>query len=147
MADHPRIRIDPNRFEQFGLGHLCIWVKIELNRSKSFMYELGHVFRFIDPIKIESNLSKFLELFGLVLNTVNIETPSVGIGSVETTSVGLLKVLLLGTLLFVLPFFIFIFSGMFIILMDHILFICFSNPSATNLVVANLVAAKLIVRN
>ena len=59
-----------------------------------------------------------LLFFGLVLNTVNIETPSVGIGSVETTSVGLLKVLLLGTLLFVLPFFIFIFSGMFIILTD-----------------------------
>ena len=63
------------------------------------MFGLGYGFRFIDLIKTESKRSKVLELFVLGLNTINIETPRVG-----TTSVGLLKVLFSGTLLFVLPF-------------------------------------------
>lgn len=48
------------------------------------MYELDHMFKFIDPITIELNRSKFLELFDLILNTVNIGTPSVGTASVRT---------------------------------------------------------------
>ena len=43
------------------------------NRIKLFMYGLNHKFRFIDSIKTESNQSKFLELFDLILNTTNIE--------------------------------------------------------------------------
>lgn len=39
----------------FGLYHLCSWVKIELNRSNSFMYGLIHGLRFIDLIKNKSN--------------------------------------------------------------------------------------------
>lgn len=58
---HPQIRIDPNWFEQFGLGRLCIWVKTKLNRSKPFMYGLNYGFRFINLIKIESNWPKFLD--------------------------------------------------------------------------------------
>ena len=38
------------------------------------MYGLNHGFRFIDPIKTKR--SKFLELFDLTLNIVNIETDS-----------------------------------------------------------------------
>ena len=48
------------------------------------MYELDYGFRFIDPIKIESNRSKFLKLFGLTLNIVNIGTPSVETANIET---------------------------------------------------------------
>lgn len=51
------------------------------------MYRLYHGFRFIDPIKTESNWSKFLELFGLTLNTANIKIPNVGTPSVGITSV------------------------------------------------------------
>ena len=47
------------------------------------MYELDHEFRFINPIKIESNQSKFLKLFDLILNIVNIRTSNVGITNVE----------------------------------------------------------------
>ena len=57
-----------------------------------------------------------MELFDL---TVNIETQVL-----KLFDVGTFKVFL--ALLFVSPFFIFIFSAMFIILIDHILFICFS---------------------
>ena len=39
------------------------------------MYEHSHEFK--DPIKIKLNQSKFLELFDLTLNTVNIKTPSI----------------------------------------------------------------------
>lgn len=50
------------------------------------MCKLNHMFRFINLIKIESNRSKFSELFGLTLNTDNIKTPSIGTVSIETTS-------------------------------------------------------------
>ena len=50
------------------------------------MYELSHVFRFIDPIKIKpkqsKSIKKNLELFSLTLNTVNIETLSGGTAGV-----------------------------------------------------------------
>jgi len=37
---------------------------------------------------------KFFELFDLTLNTINIETPSVGIATVETTGVQTFNLLL-----------------------------------------------------
>jgi len=67
------------------------------------MYGLSHQFRFIDLIKIELYRSNFLELFGLTLNTTNIETPSVE--TVGLLVLKLLKALLSGTLLFVSPSF------------------------------------------
>jgi len=51
------------------------------------------MFRFINLIKIELKRSKFLELFGLTLNVINIGTPKI------RTSIGntkLFKVLFLG---------------------------------------------------
>ena len=48
------------------------------------MYDLGHWFWFIDPIKIKPNQSNFLELFDLTLNTVNIKTSSVETTGVDT---------------------------------------------------------------
>ena len=58
------------------------------NRIKS--NKIVHVrvesqFRFIDPIKTEPNRSNVLELFGLTLNSVDIESLSVGMTSVETS--------------------------------------------------------------
>lgn len=48
---------------------------------------VNHGFIFIDPIKIEPNQLKFLELFGLTLNNSNTKTQSIGIASVEIISV------------------------------------------------------------
>ena len=62
-----------------GLSWVVIYVfGSKPNQSKAFMYGLGHGFRFIDPIKIELNRSKVLELFGLSLNPANIGTTSIG---------------------------------------------------------------------
>jgi len=55
------------------------------------MYGLGYEFRFIDPIKTELNQSKpikILELFGLTLNTANIETQSIGTATIGITNIG-----------------------------------------------------------
>ena len=62
------------------------------------MYGLDHGFRLIDPIKIKLNRSKFVVLFGLVLNIVSNGTPNFRTVSVEITSVGTFKILLSGTL-------------------------------------------------
>jgi len=76
-TDHPRFWIDPNDLNNLG------WV----------IYVFGSKLNRIDQNRSCTGLdleiwSTFLELFGLTLNTVNIETPSVEIASVETNSIG-----------------------------------------------------------
>ena len=86
------------------------------------MYSLSHEFRFIDPIKTKSKQSKsikILELFGLTLNTANI-----GLQLLKLKVLEFFKVLL--SVHRYLFHFFYIFSIIFIILIYHILFICFN---------------------
>ena len=47
---HPANLNWPKSIRTIWVGHLCIWIKTESNRSKSFMYGLSHEFRFINQL-------------------------------------------------------------------------------------------------
>jgi len=111
-----------------------------IDRSKSFMCKLNHESIFKDLITIELNSSKFLEFFVLALNNVNIGTPS-GRTAVLITNVELRKELYI-----ISPFFIFIFSDMFIILINYILFIYFNKSSYNKFGCSKAYYKKLVCR-